>query len=249
MNGAPPLIGFFHFCMNFMQLRQSSEIGKNTSCAGCGSILVVREERRFGRAEWESCEEPAYLRDALAVLGIVVSRRKRRLIAVALARRDPPDADSPIFQRAVQYAESEAEIGHPLPDREELESELLRIGGDYFPCEAWHGIAEACLELTPRIFPQGLGFWSDWDRILRDIFRDLIPNPFLPLAWKPEWFTSTVRDLATHIYDARDFGAMPILADALQDAGCDDEQVLAHCRASKPHARGCWVVDAILGKE
>jgi hypothetical protein len=80
-----------------------------------------------------------------------------------------------------------------------------------------------------------------------DGFRDLVPNPFLPLAWKPEWFTSTVRDLAAHIYDARDFAAMPILADALQDAGCDDEQVLNHCRASKPHARGCWVVDAILG--
>ena len=58
----------------------------------------------------------------------------------------------------------------------------------------------------------------------------------------------TVRDLAAHIYDARDFSAMPILADALQDAGCGDEQVLTHCRANKPHARGCWVVDAILGK-
>jgi hypothetical protein len=81
-----------------------------------------------------------------------------------------------------------------------------------------------------------------------DAYRELFPNPFLSLAWKPEWLTSTARELAAHIYDARDFAAMPVLADALQDAGCDDEQVLTHCRANKPHARGCWVVDAILGK-
>jgi hypothetical protein len=59
---------------------------------------------------------------------------------------------------------------------------------------------------------------------------------------------STVRDLAAHIYASRDFSAMPILADALLDAGCDHQLIQDHCRASKPHARGCWVVDAILGK-
>jgi hypothetical protein len=49
------------------------------------------------------------------------------------------------------------------------------------------------------------------------------------------------------MYDSRDFGAMPILADALQDAGCDDKELLAHCRSTKhPHARGCWVCDLVL---
>ncbi|MDY3553595.1 hypothetical protein R5W24_002698 [Gemmata sp. JC717] len=41
---------------------------------------------------------------------------------------------------------------------------------------------------------------------------------------------------------------MPILADALQDAGCDNDDILNHCRADTVHARGCWVVDAVLGK-
>jgi hypothetical protein len=50
------------------------------------------------------------------------------------------------------------------------------------------------------------------------------------------------------MYESRDFSAMPILADALQVAGCDDEDVLNHCRGSKPHARGCWALDAVLGR-
>jgi hypothetical protein len=51
------------------------------------------------------------------------------------------------------------------------------------------------------------------------------------------------------MYDDREFSAMPILADALQDAGCDDEDVLTHCRdTSLAHVRGCWVVDLVLGK-
>ena len=51
------------------------------------------------------------------------------------------------------------------------------------------------------------------------------------------------------MYEARDFGAMPILADALQDAGCEDAAILDHCRdANGVHVRGCWVVDLVLGK-
>ena len=51
------------------------------------------------------------------------------------------------------------------------------------------------------------------------------------------------------MYDARDFSAMPILADALQDAGCDSDDILNHCRSGGVHVRGCWVVDLVLGKE
>jgi hypothetical protein len=55
--------------------------------------------------------------------------------------------------------------------------------------------------------------------------------------------------MARRMYQTRDFSAMPILADALQDAGCDSDDILDHCRdTSVPHTRGCWVVDLVLGK-
>jgi hypothetical protein len=69
------------------------------------------------------------------------------------------------------------------------------------------------------------------------------------LAAVSEWATSTVTTLARQMYDTRDFDPMPILADALQDSGCDDVVVLDHCRAAGPHVRGCWVIDLLLGKE
>ena len=50
------------------------------------------------------------------------------------------------------------------------------------------------------------------------------------------------------MYESRDFAAMPVLADALEEAGCDHADVLAHCRGPGPHVRGCWVVDLVLGK-
>jgi hypothetical protein len=63
------------------------------------------------------------------------------------------------------------------------------------------------------------------------------------------WRTDTTVALARQMYESRDFSAMPILADALQDAGCDNEAVLHHCRTLGPHVCGCWVVDLVLGKE
>jgi hypothetical protein len=78
--------------------------------------------------------------------------------------------------------------------------------------------------------------------------RDIFGNPFRPAAFSPEWRTDTAVSLARQMYDSRDFGSMPILADALQDAGCDNEDVLNHCRAGGVHVRGCWVVDLVLDK-
>ncbi len=82
-------------------------------------------------------------------------------------------------------------------------------------------------------------------RLVEDIFG----NPFRPTAFDPEWRTSTVVSLARGIYEERAFDRMPILADSLQDAGCDNDTILSHCRGQEQHVRGCWVVDAALNKE
>jgi hypothetical protein len=76
----------------------------------------------------------------------------------------------------------------------------------------------------------------------------ILGNPFRPITLDPSWRTEAVTALATGIYADRAFDRLPILADALQEAGCEDEDVLAHCRNDGPHARGCWVVDLVLGK-
>jgi hypothetical protein len=80
------------------------------------------------------------------------------------------------------------------------------------------------------------------------ILRDIFGNPFRPATLDPTWRTQTAVLLARGMYESRDFGAIPILADALQDAGCDSDDVLNHCRGPGPHVRGCWVVDLVLGK-
>jgi hypothetical protein len=51
------------------------------------------------------------------------------------------------------------------------------------------------------------------------------------------------------MYEERDFAGMPILADALEEAGCNNADILAHCREPGVHVRGCWVVDLLLAKE
>src|SRR5205823_12081645 len=82
-----------------------------------------------------------------------------------------------------------------------------------------------------------------------DLLRDIFGNPFRPVAFSPSWRTDTAVSLARRMYESCEFSAMPILADALQDAGCDNADILDHCRGPGPHVRGCWVVDLVLGKE
>jgi hypothetical protein len=82
-----------------------------------------------------------------------------------------------------------------------------------------------------------------------DLLRDIFGNPFHPIAFVPKWRSETAVALASAIYAERAFDRMPILADALEEAGCDHADVLSHCRGPGPHVRGCWVVDGVLGKE
>ena len=84
------------------------------------------------------------------------------------------------------------------------------------------------------------------------LLRDVFGNPFRLPAADPRWLNwhgGTVRHIARAIYQERRFDEMPVLADALDDAGCDDAIVLDHCRNGGTHVRGCHVLDLLLGKE
>lgn len=83
------------------------------------------------------------------------------------------------------------------------------------------------------------------------LFRDVFCNPLRPVSLKRTWLTwndRTVVKLAQFVYEDRAFDKMGLLADALEDAGCTDADILTHCRGAGPHVRGCWVVDLLLGK-
>jgi hypothetical protein len=83
---------------------------------------------------------------------------------------------------------------------------------------------------------------------LTELLRDIFGNPFRPVTIARSCRTPTVVALAKAIYADRAFDRLPILADALEEAGCDDTEVLAHCRGDGPHVRGCFVVDLLLDK-
>jgi hypothetical protein len=85
--------------------------------------------------------------------------------------------------------------------------------------------------------------------LLREMFGPILFRP-TAIDWSSiAWNNQVVAKLAIAIYNDRAFDRLPILADALEDAGCDNVDILAHCRGPGPHVRGCWVVDLILGKQ
>lgn len=80
-----------------------------------------------------------------------------------------------------------------------------------------------------------------------NLLRDVL-NPFRSVRLEPGWLTLNVVELARTVYEERAFERLPILADALMDAGCADDQLLDHLRSPGPHVRGCWALDLILDK-
>jgi hypothetical protein len=201
----------------------------------------------FSASDWDTCSNPKLLNSCLHHLELQLSKRKLHLIACALARVALDWRTDYGFRLTIETGEAIAD-GQPPP----LPLDLVRRP---LQPERWIGAVDTRYGIALRCVDLPVDEWKLFDKddriscdVILEVFRDQVRNPFVPLEWNPEWFTSTVRDLANHIYTDRKFELMPILGDALMDAGCDNELVQEHCRAEKPHARGCWVVDAILGK-
>src|SRR5262249_51835732 len=102
-----------------------------------------------------------------------------------------------------------------------------------------------------------LSLWLKWDESATeaqcDLLRCIFGNPFHPsLPVLPKvlaWNGGTVQRIARSIYDDRAFDELPVLADALLHAGCDNEALVAHCKSEELHVKGCWAIDLILSKD
>jgi hypothetical protein len=83
-----------------------------------------------------------------------------------------------------------------------------------------------------------------------ELLRDVFGNPFRRAPVLIAWTEGHphIGQMARSFYLERNFADLPVLGDALEEAGCTDEDVLEHCRAGGEHVRGCWLVDALLGK-
>jgi hypothetical protein len=112
--------------------------------------------------------------------------------------------------------------------------------------EDWFARFSVWCASAPKIVPPVQGFLRTkiFHPFLREIFGDL----FHPVIFEPGWQSVAAVGVAQAMYDEGDFSAMPILADALEEAGCSDPQVVSHCREKGEHVRGCWVVDLVLSK-
>jgi hypothetical protein len=212
-------------------------------------------------AEWLGCDDPEAM---LNFLQAKARDRKLRLFGCAAVRVIWPRLGEEL-PSAVEVAEKYAEgtvskaalrrARHAVRDKrhglEGASLEASTLWAAYWLAEtvatlnAYGSVVAELNRLSSDTLPLVAPDWLAACDGLRDIFG----NPFRPAAFSPQWRTDTALSLARQMYDSRDFGAMPILADALQDAGCDNNDILAHCRGPGPHVRGCWVVDLVLGKE
>jgi hypothetical protein len=211
--------------------------------------------------EWLSCEDPeamlAFLRKASKL-----TRRKGRLFGVAVCHRIGHLLTDGRSRRAVEVAERYAD-GEATP--EELDAAYdaafdvaaaLSEGADPGASRsaAWAASIAAHPQYTGEAVAleaaQAAGTKDEWTA-QANLLRCLFGNPFRPAAIAPallSWRDGTIRRLARALYDGCRFGDLPVLADALEDAGCDGEEVLRHCRSRGNHVRGCWVFDLILGR-
>ena len=198
--------------------------------------------------EWLPCADPERM---LRHVRAKASNRKLRLFACACYRHVPSLLGLEHVAEALTVSERYAD---GLATREELCQALNPCGGHGGLWDGWNPAvptperAERVRARTAHAAGDNLAERGHQATLLRCIFGNLFRRvPSLPpavLAWNER----TVLKLAAAIYDERAFDRLPVLADGLEDAGCTDAAILGHCRGPGPHARGCWVVDLLLGK-
>jgi hypothetical protein len=225
--------------------------------------------------EWLTCNDPAPMLDFLA--DKVDSERKDRLFGVACCRRIWPLLRDERSRKAVEVAERYADgqaTENELSDAARAASDAARLGR-YGGDDSWtrdsfaagmEGTAMAAawaatwgyagsIELSDAAATAAVPTWEQRPSeflaqaiLLRCIFGARAFRQVSVDASVLSWQGANIPKLAQSIFDDRAFHLLPELADALEAAGCADAEVLDHCRGPGPHVRGCWVVDAVLGK-
>jgi hypothetical protein len=212
-------------------------------------------------AEWAASTDPDRM---LQVLGARASVRKLRLFAVACCLRlhhlQPDERFRDIIETIGRFADGETST----EEIEKVRNESgVTIGfltgflGDLYQPSRFGEAAtpiqlrQVMMRILARVrYLKGTGEKAAVPQqqcgLLREIFG---PDPLLAVSIGPAWLTPTVVTLARGIYAEKAFDLMPVLGDALEDAGCNDDSILAHCRQAEGHVRGCWVVDLLLGRE
>jgi hypothetical protein len=224
--------------------------------------------------QWLSCTNPTLMLEFLRTSGRL-SGRKSHLFAVACCRRIWHLMTDERSRRAVEVAERFTEGASSVEElfaagrglrtaaSSAAEDAALRaaqnaVGVDVFSCSHYAAFAAAST-FESRDFSV-LRAARDAERAAHvALLRDLFGNPFRPLpsidpAWLA-WNNRTVRRLTQSAYETRslpggtlDDARLAVLADALEEAGCGDAELLAHLRGPGPHVLGCWCVDLLLGK-
>lgn len=198
-----------------------------------------------------------------------VSDRRLRLLAAACCRGIWDLVRDGRSRRAVEVAEAFADGAaswaelRAARDAADMELSARSLGlraNAYYAAEAaaWDEAGDAAAEVLRACatagFDHSFKFWTyprrraEARQARLGLIRCIFGNPFRPAGFDPAWRTEPVVALCRGMYESRDFAAMPVLADALEDADCSDPDILAHCRGDGPHVRGCWVVDLVLGK-
>jgi hypothetical protein len=205
--------------------------------------------------EWLECADPQKM---LEFLQGNVSERKLRLFACACSRREESALCSIGFQ-AIAIAEGMADGQSNKALRDQTEKAIQRL----IPNDGtWSMYSIVCWALhIPKgrsypledIMPYLVGNLVQAGCMSAEKFlsaiHEICGNPFRPLSFNPNWQTSTVQQLAAAIYQEKAFDRLPILADALEDAGCDSTDLLNHLRQPGEHVRGCWALDLVLGEK
>jgi hypothetical protein len=200
-------------------------------------------------AEWLLATDPQSMLEFLRARG-GASGRKLRLFAVGCCRK-AWGRPGPKAKAAAEVAEAHADGKAGRPALAAARRDVRR-GTAPAGVLAYWTTEPVPLTAAASTVSRGEGTGALADSFMAALLRDVFGNPFRPpppLAPAVlSWDGGTVARLAAAIYDERAFDRLPVLADALEDAGCADAAILGHCRGGGEHVRGCWVVDLVLGK-